>query len=96
LTPALRGGREVWLDVTQNEQRRLVYGEYWLHECFALLDEESAEGLSEEIKAIQACRTVGDVRRLEPTLAFTWVPDIDFEDDECASLPDEAPYDWME
>jgi hypothetical protein len=72
----------------------LVYGQYWLHDCFALLDQEHAQGLSKEIAGIQACTTIGQVRQVEPTLIHTWVPDIDFEDEECERLSDDTPYDW--
>jgi len=74
-------------------QRRLVYGEYSMHESFAVLDATLAEGLSREIEAIQACATVGQARALEPTLKFTWLPGNDFEDDDGEPLPNDSPYD---
>ena len=78
------------------EQRQLVYGEYWMHGSFAVLDATLAEGLSSEIEAIQACTTVGQARALEPTLKFTGFPDGDFEDEDGGPLPDDAPYDWSQ
>jgi len=67
-----------------------------MHECFAVVDSALAEGLSNEIAAIQACTTVEQARLLEPTLEFTWLPDGDLEDDEGEPLPSDAPYDWGE
>ena len=90
-----QGGRRV-PENSKMEQRRLVYGEYWMHGSFAVLDATLAEGLSNEIQAIQACTTVGQARALEPTLKFTWLPDGDFEDDDGEPLPDDAPYDWSQ
>lgn len=77
-------------------QHRLVYGEYWMHESFAVLDATLAEGLSSEIEAIQACATVGQARALEPTLEFTSLPGNDFEDDDGEPLPDDTTYDWSQ
>lgn len=76
--------------------RRLVYGEYWMHESFAVLDEALAQGLANEIEAIQTCKTVGQARRLAPTLEFTWLPGSDFEDDNGEPLPDDGLYDWSQ
>ena len=83
-------------DTTQEAQVPLVYGEDRLHECFAILDLSHAEGLAAEIKAIKACTTVGQARRLQPTLEFTWIPGGDFEDDEDELVPDDARYAWQE
>jgi hypothetical protein len=81
---------------SETVQRRLVYGEYWMHESFTVLDATLAEGLSSEIEAIEACATVGQARALEPALKFTWLPGNDFEDDDGEPLPDDAPYDWSQ
>jgi hypothetical protein len=79
-----------------NTPPRLVYGEYWTDGGFALLEETLAVGLASEIEAVKMCTTVGEARRLEPELKFTYVPDSDFEDEAGDPLPDDAPYAWYE
>ena len=74
----------------------LLYGEDPGLGEFILFDATTAEVLSDEIAAIMDCSTVGEARRPEPTLACTYLPGIDIEDDEGNPPPDDAPYDWRE
>jgi hypothetical protein len=78
----------------QSAAKRLIYGGYRLHQSFAVLDETQAEGLAREIRAVQACTTEGQARKLASKLQFTWVPDIDVDEEDDEQLPDDAPYDW--
>jgi hypothetical protein len=54
-----------------------------------------AEGLSDEIEEIRACRTVGEARRVQETIGYTYMPGggDDFPDEDGEPLPDDAPYD---
>jgi hypothetical protein len=72
----------------------LIYGGYRLHQSFAVLDETQAEGLAREVRAVQACTTVGQARELASKLQFTRVPNIDVDEKDDEQLPDDAPYDW--
>lgn len=82
VTAAAGGGR------TLGDPETCPYGEYEAH-GLALVDAEVVEALATEIAAVEACGTVGEVRKLEPTLVLTWAP-VDFE------AADEDPYDWSE
>jgi hypothetical protein len=83
-------------NIDKSTAQCLVYGEYRLHQSFAVLDETQAEGLAREVQAVQACTTVGQARNLAGQLQFTWVPDIDIDEEDEEQLPDDAPYDWTE
>ena len=80
--------------VSSQPTASLVYGENPGLGEFILLDETTAEALSDEIAAIMDCSTVGEARQLKPTLSHTYLPGSDFEDEEGDPLPDVAPYDW--
>lgn len=74
----------------------LIYGEYPIHQSFAVLEAAQAEALAREVQAVRACTTAGQARALAGTLQFTWVPDIDPDDDAEQQPPDDAPYDWSQ
>lgn len=73
---------------------KIVYGEYDRDGAFIIFKETAASGLAEEIAAIEACRTVGEARRLNDSVVYTYVPGgvDDFPDEDGEPLPDDAPY----
>jgi hypothetical protein len=82
-------------DETNATQGHVVYGKYSSDDAFIIFDESAAEGLASELEEIEACATVGEARRLQKTLGYTYMPggSDGFLDDEEEPLPDDAPYD---
>lgn len=70
-----------------------VYGIYYVHGCFAVWDEHLARQTADEIAAVKACSTLGELRALAPTLAHVPSP-VDFDDVE--DEPDETPWRWQD
>jgi len=77
----------------QDNPPPMLYGVYWMHECFCLLDEQEARSRAAEVAAIRAAATLGELRAPAPTLRYTQLPaDLDeLEDD-----PDTTLWDWQE
>jgi hypothetical protein len=82
-------------DEADEEQGQIVYGEYGGDNAFIIFDESAAEGLASEIEEIESCRTVGEARRVQQTLGYTYMPggSDGFLDEDEEPLPDDAPYD---
>jgi hypothetical protein len=80
---------------TSNEQSQIVYGQYRGDGAFVVFDESAARELASELKEIEACQTVGEARRVQETLAYTYMPggSDGFLDEDEKLLPDDAPYD---
>lgn len=72
----------------------LVYGLTPFH-CgpLAVLPEQRAVRLADEIDAIKDCATYGGLRVVEPTLTLCRAP---VDEDELKSAPDDAPFRWDE
>jgi hypothetical protein len=81
-------------DRTDDNRRQIVYGEHWGDSALIIFDESRAVGLAREIEKIELCGTVGEARRLQERLGYTYMPGgIDgFLDEDEEPLPDDAPY----
>ena len=70
----------------------LLYGYWYRHDSLCVARAQHVRTLSEEHTRVQACTTVGDLRRVEPTLTRIPLPaDLEEFEDE----PDETPWDWQ-
>jgi hypothetical protein len=90
-------------DVTRNgthpkRPKRILYGEYWLHQSLCFFDEAWVREFAADVAAVQDCSTVGEAMALRPTLKHTWVPGCPDDDEEMAEegLSAGDTYNWSE
>ena len=74
--------------------RRVIYGEYWMHESFCIFEAAELETYNAEIQAIQSCTTTDQLAQLIPTLTVAYPP-IDLDGLE-ESYEEDSPWDWQE
>jgi hypothetical protein len=72
--------------------KELLYGYSDIFESFCVADASHVRVMASEYAAVQACRTFGDLRRIQSGLAFVNIP----EDLEGYDEPDETPWNWEE
>ncbi len=69
-----------------------LYGVYWLHKSFCVLEESEARARAAEVAAVKSVTTLGELRRVALSLRYTRVPaDLD----ELEGEPDDMPWDWQ-
>lgn len=91
-TPVQRDDREA-IDVGQLERPRYVYGQYSLHDTFVVLPEDEARQRLDEINRVKGCATVGQLRRVIPTLRHVWCP---LDEESLRELGDDESLDWAQ
>jgi hypothetical protein len=89
------GKAQYMTDEASGKLGQIVYGEYQGDNSFIIFDESAAKGLASEIEEIESCRTVGEARKMQQTLGYTYMPGSseDFLDEDGEPLPDDRPYD---